>query len=177
MWLFFRYNYKLSILEYVYNVLQWSFEIRVWFGLTPPPQLWSKTMTIFCSGTLPLATKLLQMSRKHLGINIQFFSSHGWWRRHLMTARLSKVDQCRLCLEDQAVECPIHLFSECPALAWLRQELFNDSYPTQSMGQQICVRSVNLPYMARFKPDWENRSKFQCSLDGIDTAKGSGLWG
>ena len=83
-----------------------------------------------------LATKLLQMSRKHLGINIQFFSGHGWWRRHLMTARLSKVDQCQLCLEDQAVKCPIHLFSECPALAWLRQELFNDSYPTQLMGQQ-----------------------------------------
>ena len=67
-----------------------------------------------------LATKLLQMSRKHLGINIQFFSGHGWWRRHLMTAKLSKVDQCQLCLEDQAVKCPIHLFSECPALAWLR---------------------------------------------------------
>ena len=45
-----------------------------------------------------------------------------------MTAKLSKVDQCWLC--------PIHLFSECPALAWLRQELFNDSYPTQLMGQQ-----------------------------------------
>ena len=83
-----------------------------------------------------LATKLLQMSRKHLGVNIQFFSGHGWWRRHLMTARLSKVNQCRLCLEDQAVKCPIHFFSECPALAWLRQELFNNSYPTQSMGQQ-----------------------------------------
>ena len=36
-----------------------------------------------------------------------------------MTAKLSKVDQCRLCLEDQAVKCPIHLISECPALAWL----------------------------------------------------------
>ena len=91
-----------------------------------------------------LATKLLQMSRKHLGINIQFFSSHGWWRRHLMTAKLSKVDQCRLCLEDQAVKCPIHLFSECPALAWLRQELFNDSYPTQLMGQQSLCQVTEL---------------------------------
>ena len=83
-----------------------------------------------------LATKLLQMSRKHLGVNIQFFSGHGWWRRHLMIAKLSKVDQCQLCLEDQAIECPIHFFSECPALAAVRQELFNDTYPTQSMGQQ-----------------------------------------
>ena len=43
-----------------------------------------------------LATKLLQMSRKHLGVNIQFFSGHGWWRRQLMIAKLRKVDQCRL---------------------------------------------------------------------------------
>ena len=91
-----------------------------------------------------LATKLLQMSRKHLGFSIQFFSGHGWWRRHLMTARLSKVDQCRLCLEDQTVECPIHLFSECPALAWLRKELFNDSYPTQLMGQQYLCQVSEL---------------------------------
>ena len=60
-----------------------------------------------------LATKLLQMSRKHLGFNIQFFSGHGWWRKHLMTAKLSKSDKCRLCLEDQAVKNPIHIFSEC----------------------------------------------------------------
>ena len=58
-----------------------------------------------------LATKLLQMSRKHLGFNIQLFSGHGWWRKHLMTAKLSKSDKCRLCLEDQAVKNPIHFFS------------------------------------------------------------------
>ena len=67
-----------------------------------------------------LASKLLQMSRKYLGFNIQFFSGHGWWRKHLMTAKLSKSDKCWLCLEDQAVETPIHIFSECPALAGFR---------------------------------------------------------
>ena len=82
-----------------------------------------------------LATKLLQMSIKHLGTCIQFFSGHGWWRKHLKIANLSKVDQCRLCLEDEAIECPIHIFSECPALAGVRQELFKHSFPTQSMGQ------------------------------------------
>ena len=91
-----------------------------------------------------LATKLLQMSRKHLGYNIQFFSDHGWWRRHLMTAKLSKSDKCWLCLEDQAVKCPIHLFSECPALAWFRQELFNDSYPSQHIGQQSLCQVTEL---------------------------------
>ena len=45
-----------------------------------------------------LASKLLKMARKHLGYNIQFFSGHGWWRKHLMTAKLSKSDKCRLCL-------------------------------------------------------------------------------
>ena len=30
----------------------------------------------------------------------------------LMTAKLSKSDKCRLCLEDQAVESPIHIFSD-----------------------------------------------------------------
>ena len=91
-----------------------------------------------------LATKLLQMSRKHLGYNIQFFSGHGWWRKHLMTAKLSKSDKCRLCLEDQAVETPIHLFSECPALAGFRQELFNDSYPSQHTGQQSLCQVTEL---------------------------------
>ena len=67
-----------------------------------------------------LATKLLTMSRKHLGFNIQFFSGHGWWRKHLMTSKLSKSDKCWLCLEDQAVETPIHIFSECPAMAGFR---------------------------------------------------------
>ena len=91
-----------------------------------------------------LATKLLLMSRKHLGYNIQFFSGHGWWRKHLMTAKLSKSDKCWLCLEDQAVKSPIHLFSECPALAGFRQEIFNDSYPTQHIGQQSLCQVTEL---------------------------------
>ena len=83
-----------------------------------------------------LASKFLKMPRKHLGYNIQFFSGHGWWRKHLMTAKLSKSDKCRLCLEDQAVETPIHIFSECPAMAGFRMVLFNDTYPSQHTGQQ-----------------------------------------
>ena len=86
-----------------------------------------------------LATKLLSMSRKHLGYNIQFFSGHGWWRKHLMTAKLSKSDKCWLCLEDQAVETPIHIFSECPAMAGFRMVLFNDTYPSQHYRSTISV--------------------------------------
>ena len=91
-----------------------------------------------------LATKLLSMSKKHLGYNIQFFSGHGWWRKHLMTAKLSKSDKCRLCLEDQAVETPIHIFSECPAMAGFRKVLFNDTYPSQLTGQQSLCQVTEL---------------------------------
>ena len=91
-----------------------------------------------------LATKLLSMSRKHLGYNIQFFSGHGWWRKHLMTAKLSKSDKCRLCLEDQAVKTPIHIFSECPAMAGFRKVLFNDTYPSQLTGQQSLCQVTEL---------------------------------
>ena len=91
-----------------------------------------------------LATKLLTMSRKHLGFNIQFFSGHGWWRKHLMTAKLSKSDKCRLCLEDQAVKTPIHIFSECPAMAGFRMVLFNDTYPTQHTGRQSLCQVTEL---------------------------------
>ena len=91
-----------------------------------------------------LATKLLTMSRKHLGFNIQFFTGHGWWRKHLMTAKLSKSDKCRLCLEDQAVETPIHIYSECPAMAGFRMVLFNDTYPSQHTGQQSLCQVTEL---------------------------------
>ena len=91
-----------------------------------------------------LAIKLLKMSRKHLGYNIQFFSGHGWWRKHLMTAKLSKSDKCRLCLEDQAVKTSIHIFSECPAMAGFRKVLFNDTYPSQHTGQQSLCQITEL---------------------------------
>ena len=91
-----------------------------------------------------LASKLLQMSRKHLGFNIQFFSGHGWWRKHLFTAKLSKSDKCRLCLEDQAVKTPIHIFSECPAMVGFRQVLFNYTYPSQHTRQQYLCQVTEL---------------------------------
>ena len=46
------------------------------------------------------ATKLLKMSRKHLGFNIQFFSGHGWWRKHLMTAKL----RCGVCRHEEKTQ-------------------------------------------------------------------------
>ena len=42
----FRYYYKLSIIEDVYNVFkkQWSFAMRGVVRADPPPQLWSTTI-------------------------------------------------------------------------------------------------------------------------------------
>ena len=61
-----------------------------------------------------------------------------------MTAKLSKSNKCWLCLEDQAIKSPIHLFSECPALAGFRQVLFNDTYPSQHTGQQSLYQVTEL---------------------------------
>ena len=61
-----------------------------------------------------------------------------------MTAKLSKSDKCRLCLEDQAVKTPIHIFSECPAMAGFRGVLFNDTYPSQHTGQQSLCQITEL---------------------------------
>ena len=55
---------------------------------------------------------------------------------HIKIANLSYDDECRLCCEKGTIEYPIHFFTECPALADVRQELFNDSFPTQLMGRQ-----------------------------------------
>ena len=86
----------------------------------------------------------MQLSRDYLGKCIQFFSGHGWWKKHLRIAQLCRDNECRLCCEEGAIKCPIHFFSECPALADVRCELFNDSLPTQLMGQQYLCHVVEL---------------------------------
>ena len=52
----------------------------------------------WCIGPDPmLAAKLLNMSREHLGWCIQFFTGHGWWKKHLKLANLCNDNICRLC--------------------------------------------------------------------------------
>ena len=44
----------------------------------------------WCTGPDPiLASKLLNMSREHLGWCIQFFTGHGWWKKHLKLKKKS----------------------------------------------------------------------------------------
>ena len=94
----------------------------------------------WCMGPDPiLSAKLLNMPREHLGWCIQFFTGHGWWKKHLKLANLCNDHTCRLCKRYNSVESPIHLFSECTELTAIRQELFNTPYPTnQSISNQLC---------------------------------------
>ena len=92
-----------------------------------------------------LASKLMNLSREYLGKCIQFFTGHGWWKKHLNVANLCNITECRLCCEENSIESPIHIFEECVALACSRQRLFNDPYPTQLAGRWYYVRLLNLP--------------------------------
>ena len=86
-----------------------------------------------------LAAKLLNMPREHLGWCIQFFTGHGWWKKHLKLANLCNDSVCRLCKHHNSIESPIHLFSECTELTAIRQELFNNPYPSNlSINNQLC---------------------------------------
>ena len=50
----------------------------------------------WCLGPDPiLAAKLLNMSREHLGWCIQFFTGHGWWKKHLKLANLCNDSICQ----------------------------------------------------------------------------------
>ena len=94
-----------------------------------------------------LATKLMNMSRENLGKSIQFLSGHGWRKEHLTTANLSGNQECRLCCEEGSEEIPIHIFSECDALADTRRILFSDPYPTQQVGRESLCKVVELIFI------------------------------
>ena len=94
----------------------------------------------WCTGPDPiLASKLLNMSREHLGWCIQFITGHGWRKKHLKLTNLCNDDICRLCKRPDSIESPIHLFTECTELSAIRQDLFNDPYPSQLViHNQLC---------------------------------------
>ena len=84
------------------------------------------------------------MSREDLGKCIQFFIGHGWWQKHLHLAKLSDNPQCRLCEEDGCEETPIHIFTECVALANTRMALFGAQYPTKEVGRESLCQVIEL---------------------------------
>ena len=98
----------------------------------------------WCSGPDPiLSAKLLNMPRQHLGWCIQFFTSHGWWKKHLKFANLCNDHTCRLCKRYNSVESPINFFSECTELTAIRQEIFNTPYPTTNTNSTTHTTHTN----------------------------------
>ena len=91
-----------------------------------------------------LAAKLINMSREDLGKCIQFFTGHGWWLKHLQTAKLSISSQCRLCEEEGCKETPIHFFllSVKPLLTQGWHFLVSHTQPGRLV-ESHCVRSWN----------------------------------
>ena len=94
-----------------------------------------------------LASKLINMSREDLGKCIQFFTGHGWWQKYLSIVNLSNNSQCRLCEEDGCEETPIHIFTECEALANTRMALFGVPYPTREVGRESLCQVVELIFV------------------------------
>ena len=68
-------------------------------------------------------------------------------KKHLTTANLSGNQECRLCCEEGSEETPIHIFSECEALADTRRILFSDPYPMQRVGRELLCQVVELIFI------------------------------
>ena len=87
------------------------------------------------------------MTREDLGKCIQFLSGHGWWQKHLSIAKLSDNPQCRLCEEEGCEETPIHIFTECEALASARLALFGVPFLTREVGRESLCQVVELIFI------------------------------
>ena len=98
-----------------------------------------------------LASKLMNMSRENLGMCIQFFTGHGWWKKHLKIAKLCNDAKCRLCCEEGSIESPIHIFSECVAMEATRQGLFNYPFPMQQVGMMSICQVAELVFIDSFQ--------------------------
>ena len=78
---------------------------------------------------------------------LNFFPRHGWRKKHLKKANICNDEECRLCCEENSIESPIHIFSECVAMADTRQGLFNDPYPTQLVGRMSLCQVSELVFV------------------------------
>ena len=63
----------------------------------------------------------------------------GFFLNEPSLTNLCKDDICCLCKRPNSIESPIHLFTECTELSAIRQDLFNDPYPSQLViHNQLC---------------------------------------
>ena len=87
-----------------------------------------------------LAAKLMNMSRDNLGKCIKKNSGHGWWKKNLKKTKLCND-------EENSIKSPIHIFSECVAMADTRMGLFNDPNPTQLVDRMSLCQVSDLVFV------------------------------
>ena len=111
-----------------------------WQGLNQCRQtkLWFK-------GPKPgLSRQLLKCSRVELGLFIQWFSGHGWLRRHLNVIDEYMDSSCRLC--GQGEESPEHLWWECQQVGTTGLSIKNSKpklrWSLQQIGRFLTVPSI-----------------------------------
>ena len=68
-------------------------------------------------------------------------------KKHLKIAKLCNDAECRLCCKEGSIESPIHIFSECVAMANTRQGLFNDPFPMQLVGRMSLGQVAELVFV------------------------------
>ena len=72
-----------------------------------------------------VAKELLKLKRTELGILIQFFTGHGWLRRHCGIIDGITDKTCQLCYQGE--EDPEHLWSHCVATESVRGQSTQDN--------------------------------------------------
>jgi len=69
---------------------------------------------------------ILTQDRKRISWLVQIFTGHNFLNRHDALVDPEKDPTCRLCEEEE--ETSFHLVAECPALAWLRMQVFGGRF-------------------------------------------------
>ena len=70
------------------------------------------------------AAALMELNREDLSVLVQAVTGHNFLNYHLNNTGRADSNKCRLCCEEK--ETTWHLFTECPALAMKRREIFYD---------------------------------------------------
>ena len=101
-------------------------QTKYWFT-RPDPFLSTKLMILVCA--------------------LNFSPAMAGGKKHLTVAKLCNDEECQLCCEGGSEESPIHIFSECVAMATTRQGLLNDPYLSQQVGRTSLCQVSELVFV------------------------------
>ena len=83
-------------------------------------------------------TSVMKFGRPTLGELIQFFTGHGWFRRHRVKID-EDIGQCRFC--NSALEDPAHLWSSCRTFDGVRHAI------RQQCKEENSIVSFSIPFV------------------------------